>query len=269
MKLFILFFIFSSTALASSTTAPSDNLVYKMDLFSIISFGLAIAAFALSVFMGWLSWKFYEKSSDDSRKTQGSVVKIETAVLGVQSNITEIVKQAVAQWTAGSNIQPFDYRDKMEELFKLARGESNSSEIQEALKNLEQTILEHNTSYLAELRAKAIFPSIDTGLISQSGPVSRFSQNVQVNTEEENSGELNIEVLRESKIATISGKFEPAFKSIPKEFSAELISAPVENKDDISVTYGVGKVFDFNIHLKHKLGYLPIGNYVVKYKAKQ
>lgn len=264
------FFVFGIISFPSVAIASSHK-IYQMDLFSIISFGLAVAAFALSIFMAWLSWKFYEKSAQDSKDTQASVVKIETAVLGIQSNITEIVRQAVGQWTSGVNNLNYEYNDKIEELSELVKNSSNSSEIKNVVMELVSQIQEQNNNYLTEARAKAIFPSInvsDEVISKQNSPVSQFSQEVLLNTDNEKSGKLVIEILRESKIATITGKFHPAFKAIPEEFSAKLVSAPVENTNDVILTYGVGKAFDFNIHLKNRSGILPIGMYIVEYKAR-
>lgn len=265
-----LFFVFGILFSSGNAIASSDK-IYQMDLFSIISFGLAVAAFALSIFMAWLSWKFYEKSAQDSKDTQASVVKIETAVLGIQSNITEIVRQAVGQWTSGTNNSSHEYNEKFEELSELIKNSSDSSEVQSGVRELINLIQEQNKSYLAEARAKAIFPSINVSdeiLSRQISPVSQFSQEILLNTEQEKSGRLIIDILRDSKIATITGKFHPAFKNIPEEFSAKLVSAPMEDFNDIVLTYGVGKVFDFNIHLKSRSGNLPLGSYIIEYKAK-
>lgn len=271
MRLFLFFYtlIFTNMAIAS------ESQIYQMDLFSIISFGLAIAAFVLSVFMAWLSWRFYEKSADDSKATQSSVVKIETAVVGVQSSITEIVKQAVGYWTADSNLKQDDeIKEKIDDFSRLIKDlpdESNSNEIRSTLNEIMHLVQEQNNTSLAEARAKAIFPSINTDSFNrQTFPVVQFSQKIISHTESEASGELIVEVLRQSQIATITGKFKPPFKEIPKQFSATLTSLPDGiNKDDILLTYGVGKIFDFNVHLKHRNGNLPLGEYVIEYKAEQ
>ncbi len=271
MRLFFIFcvLIFANVAIAS------ENKIYQMDLFSIISFGLTIAAFVLSIFMAWLSWKFYVKSADDSKATQSSVVKIETAVLGVQSSITEIVRQAVGYWTADPSIaQGSEIKEKIDEfsgLIKNLPDGTDSNKVQKMLNEIIHLVQEQNNASLVEARAKAIFPSINTNSIDQQvSPVVQFSQKIISHTESEATGELIIEVLRRSENATITGKFKPAFKEIPKQFSASLTSMPDGvNKDGILVTYGIGKVFDFNVHLKSKSGTLPLGEYVVEYKARQ
>lgn len=247
--------------------------VYQMDLFSIISFALAIAALILSIFMGWLSWEFYKKSTDASEKTQQAVTKIEAAVLGVQSDITEIVRRAVGYWTDGGTSdetidQAAALMQKVEELSAqiqtISGTATNKQELEAKLAELVQLQKEqisNLSSSVLDAKAKAFFPSID------KGPVVQLTQNVLTNTDTEKSGELVVEVLRPSKIATATGKFTPPFTSLPS-FSVELVSGPASDLSEISVTSGVGKTFDFNVHLKGRTGLLASGKYVVKYAAK-
>lgn len=263
-----------SAGLCLAADAGSDAAkVYQMDLFSIISFALAIAAFVLSIFMAWLSWEFYKKSTDASEKTQQAVTKIETAVLGVQSDITEIVRRAVGYWTDGGTSdetadQSAALTQKVEELsaqIQTISGTSANKQELEAklaeLVQLQKDQISNLSNSILDAKAKAFFPSID------KGPVVQLTQSSHTNTDIEKTGELSIEVLRPSKIATATGKFTPPFTSLPS-LSVELISGPVSDLSDISVTSGVGKTFDFNVHLKGRNGLLASGTYVVKYTAK-
>ena len=253
-----------SAGLYLAADAGSDAAkAYQMDLFSIISFALAIAAFVLSIFMAWLSWEFYKKSTDASEKTQQAVTKIETAVLGVQSDITEIVRRAVGYWTDGGTSdetadQSAALTQKVEELsaqIQTISGTSANKQELEAklaeLVQLQKDQISNLSNSILDAKAKAFFPSID------KGPVVQLTQSSHTNTDIEKTGELSIEVLRPSKIATATGKFTPPFTSLPS-LSVELISGPVSDLSDISVTSGVGKTFDFNVHLRMVFKTLPL-----------
>lgn len=220
----------------------------------------------------WLDWEFYKKSTDASEKTQQAVTKIETAVLGVQSDITEIVRRAVGYWIAGgATEETIDQTEalaqKIEELSaqiqKVSGGSDNEQGLEHKLAELVQLqkeqIFNLNNSVL-DAKAKAFFPSID------KGPVAQLTQNILTNTTIEKTGELLIEVLRPSRIATATGKFTPPFTSLPS-LSVELVSGPVSDLSEIGVTSGVGKLFNFNVHLKGRTGLLASGTYVVKYTA--
>jgi hypothetical protein len=269
---FVIAALSSGLCFAADPTTDASK-VYQMDLFSIISFALAIAALVLSIFMAWLSWEFYKKSTDASEKTQQAVTKIETAVLGIQSDITEIVRRAVGYWTDGGTSdetidQAAALTQKVEELSTQIQAVSgtaaNKQELEAKLAELVQLQKEqiaNLSSSVLDAKAKAFFPSID------KGPVAQLTQNVTINTDTEKTGELHIDVLRPSKIATATGKFTPPFTSLPS-LSVELISGPASDLSEISVTSGVGKTFDFNVHLKSLTGLLAPGTYVVKYTAK-
>lgn len=271
----IVFGVFASvfTIFCWAADAPPEvPKVYQMDLFSLISFALAIAAFVLSIFMAWLSWEFYKKSAEASEKTQQAVTKIETAVLSIQSEITEIVRRAVGYWTDGgtseeSADQNAELAAKVEELSvqiqAVSGNTANKQDLEEKLAELVRLQREQVSALSAsvvEAKAKAFFPSID------KGPVAQMTQSVLTNTDTEKSGELIINVLRPSKIATATGKFSPSFPNLP-ELEVQLTSAPSSDLSQLVVNYGVGKTTDFNIHLISLSGLLETGTYVVKYKA--
>ncbi|NTU59107.1 MAG: hypothetical protein HGB00_09400 [Chlorobiaceae bacterium] len=271
-----LLFILASGICFAAETAPQvlqTAKVYQMDLFSLLSFALTIAAFVVSIFMGWLSWEFYKKSKEASDQTQQAVTKIETAVLSIQSEITEIVRRAVGYWTGGETNQDAidlnsELSSKFEELssqIQTIAGENGNKEGLEAklaeLIQLQKDQVASLTSSVVDAKAKAIFPSIDRG------PAAQITQSVQTNTNKEKTGELIITVLRPSKNATATGKFMPPFSSVP-ELNIELIGAPTTDLNKLTVSSGVGKTSDFNIHLIGKTGLLEVGTYVVKYTAK-
>jgi hypothetical protein len=272
-KSIIVFALLSGNCLAADVALEAPR-IYQLDLFSLISFALAIAAFAVSIFMGWLSWEFYKKSKESSDQTQQAVTKIETAVLSIQSEITEIVRRAVGYWTGGdSNQEAIDISavlnnriDELSSQIKELAGanggkEGLDSKIAELIQ-LQKDQVANLTSSMVEAKAKAIFPSIDRG------PAAQITQSIQANTETEKSGELIINVLRPSKNATATGKFTPPFTSLP-ELKVELVGAPISDLDRLFISSGVGKTSDFNVHLIGRSGLLEVGTYVVKYTAKQ
>ncbi|KAF0164472.1 MAG: hypothetical protein FD157_2079 [Rhodocyclaceae bacterium] len=274
MKYMLIAIAALSAGLCLAADAGNDAAkVYQMDLFSIISLALAIAALVLSIFMGWLSWEFYKKSTDASEKTQQAVTKIEAAVLGVQSDITEIVRRAVGYWTDGGTSEEVADQNaaltqKVEELsaqIQTISGTTTNKQELEAklaeLVQLQKDQISNLSSSILDAKAKAFFPSID------KGPVVQLTQSSHINTDSEKTGELAIEVLRPSKIATATGKFTPPFTSLPS-LSVELVSGPASDLSEITVTSGVGKTFDFNVHLKGRTGLLASGTYVVKYTAR-
>lgn len=271
-KSIMAFALLSGNCLAADVASEASR-IYQLDLFSLISFGLAIAAFAISIFMGWLSWEFYKKSKESSDQTQQAVTKIETAVLSIQSEITEIVRRAVGYWTGGdSNQEAIDLstalNNRIDELsthIKELAGanggkEGLDSKIAELIQ-LQKDQVANLTSSMVEAKAKAIFPSIDRG------PAAQITQSIQTNTDTEKSGELIINVLRPSKNATATGKFTPQFASLP-DLKVELIGAPTSDLSKLLLSSGVGKTSDFNVHLIGKSGFLEVGTYVVKYTAR-
>lgn len=274
MKPFFFVIAALSSGLCFATDPVSDSSkIYQMDLFSIMSFALAIAALLLSIFMAWLSWEFYKKSTDASEKTQQAVTKIEAAVLGVQSDITEIVRRAVGYWTDGGASddtvdQAAALLQKVDELSAQIQTVSgtaaNKLELEAKLSELVQLQKEQISNLsntILEAKAKAIFPSLDRG------PVAQLAQTVVSNSNNEKSGELHINVLRPAKTATATGKFAPPFSSLPS-LSVALLSGPDSNLSDINVAFGVGKTSDFNVHLTARTGVLSPGIYIVKYTAK-
>lgn len=192
MKYMLIAIAAVSTGLCLAADAGNDAAkVYQMDLFSIISFALAIAALVLSIFMGWLSWEFYKKSTEASEKTQQAVTKIEAAVLGVQSDLTEIVRRAVGYWTDGGASEEVADQNaaltlKVEELSAqiqtISGSNANKQELEAKLAELvklQKEQISNLSSSILDAKAKAFFPSID------KGPVVQLTQNSKINTASE------------------------------------------------------------------------------------
>ena len=269
MQKLIIFLVFSIPTLVVAADAPAEApKVYQMDMFSLTSFGLAIAALILSIFMGWLSWEFYKKSTEASEKSQQAVVKIETAVLSIQSEITEIVRRAVGYWTEADSEEDTNEAQalatKVEELSSqiktLAGSAANKVELEGKLAELvhmqknQAAVL--NAS-IKEAKVRAIFPSVERGTLAD------VTHNILSNTDTEKTGELIIKVLRPSKVVTATTKFSPPFSGKPK-LEVHLVD---EEAKSVRLSSGVGAHSDFNVHLTVGGGLVEPGTYVAKYKA--
>jgi hypothetical protein len=249
---------------------------YQLDLFSLISFALAIAALILSIFFGWLSWEFYKKSSEASEKSQQAVTKIETAVLSIQSEITEIVRRAVGYWTGGAASPDAPdtsaLTQKLEELSAqvaaVSGAAANKEELESKLAELARLQREQIATWsasVAEAKARAIFPGI-----ADRGPVADSTHTITTHTDREMSGRILITVQRPSRVVTVTTKFTPPFQN-PTSLSATLIDAPSGKLEEVRVNSGIGRFGDFNVHL-HPTGaggaaLVEPGTYVVEYKA--
>lgn len=268
-----------AAASQAANEAPANPVVtYQMDLFSIISFALAIAAFVVSVFMGWLSWEFYKKSAEASEKSQQAVTKIEAAVLNIQSEITEIVRRAVGYWTGDAGekestdaaILAQRVEDISEQIKAVSGNAANKQELDEKvaeLVRLQREQISALASSIAETKARAIFPNI-----VDRGPVAEVTHTMTINTPTDASGQLFINVLRPSKVVTVTPRFDAPF-SHADELSVELTEAPEMARHAIRLTSGIGRGAEFNVHL-HAFGglltsgFVDPGAYVVTYKAK-
>ena len=264
----------ATPVVAKQVSAPVAT--YQMDLFSIISFGLAIAALIISLLMGWLSWEFYKKSAESSDKSQQAVIKIETAVLSIQSEITEIVRRAVGYWTGGTDGQEVEqavelthkYDELAVQIAAVSDTAANKEELEAKFNELvslqrEQTAALSAT--IAETKARAIFPSI-----ADRGPVVNSLHTVEVNTKEQMSGRFVLEVLRPSKVVTANEKLAAPFMHATK-LEVTLVDAPGGEAKSTRLSSGIGRNGDFNVHL-HPVGgsasgLVQPGKYIIDYKA--
>jgi hypothetical protein len=99
----------------------------------------------------------------------------------------------------------------------------------------------------------------------QSPAVQLVQQDVLVAVPDENRGILEIELLREVRNATASGRLDPRMAGVP-EVAATVTSMP-SGCPRLDVRGATGTVFDFNVHLK-PLEYgavLPVGRYSIEY----
>lgn len=243
---------------------------YELDMFSLISFGLAIAALALSFFMAWLSWQFYVKSTQATDKTNETVTKIETLVAGIQTNITEIVQRAVGYWieSGGGDGQVTQSKrevyEKLDELEKAiqdtATGTGDTTGLLREVSALKIQMDELGRG-IRESQIKTLFPGIE-----QASQVLKYSQETTNSDVSEQAGIIRINVLKPTKIATATVKFNPSFNSAP-ELTASLISSPYNDASEISAKPGTPGLRGCNIHLNCNTD-LRVGEYVFEFLAK-
>ena len=270
MKVIIgLILLFVPMCLVAETTeaVQVQTKIYQLDLFSLISFGLAITALVVSVFMSWLSWEFYKKSSQTSETTNETVTRIETSIVGIQNDISEIVQRAVGHWingNDGSNLNEIksEFQDKLSDLEdKLSQaGSGGSPDVAPELAALKDQMLELGRG-MREAQVKALFPNIkeDSSPIGVSQSTTKSEEGVQ-------EGQIVVTLNKPMKYATGTGKFTPRFSGVP-EFEVNLISSPYAKTEDVKFSHGVGKPTDFNLHLNGKGENLKAGDYVFQYKA--
>jgi len=243
---------------------------YELDMFSLLSFGLAIAALVLSIFMAWLSWQFYVKSTQAADKTNETVTKIETLVAGVQANITEIVQRTVGYWieSGGGDGQVTESkREVYERLNELEQSIQNAGSGAGDTTHLLQEVsalkiqLDELGRGIRESQIKTLFPNIDTEI-----PTMKYSQEITSADPKEQAGLMRINVLRPTKIATANIKFNPIFSTVP-EITATLVSSPYEDDSLISAKAGTPSLRGCNVHLNSTTP-LKAGEYIFEFVAK-
>ena len=250
--------------------AADGKVTYELDMFSLISFGLAIAALVLSIFMAWLSWQFYVKSTQAADKTNETVTKIETLVAGVQTNITEIVQRAVGYWIESgggdgqvteSKREVYERLNELEQsIQKAGSGAGDNAHLLQEVSALKGQLDELGRG-IRESQIKTLFPNIDTEIQTM-----KYSQEITSADSREQTGLMRINVLRPTKIATANIKFNPVFETEPN-IIATLISSPYEDESLISAKAGTPSLRGCNVHLNSTTP-LKTGEYVFEFVAK-
>jgi hypothetical protein len=250
--------------------AVDGKVTYELDMFSLLSFGLAIAALVLSIFMAWLSWQFYVKSTQAADKTNETVTKIETLVAGVQTNITEIVQRAVGYWIESgggdgqvteSKREVYERLNELEQsIQKAGAGAGDTSHLLQEVSALKGQLDELGRG-IRESQIKTLFPNIDTEMQTM-----KYSQEIISADSKEQSGLMRINVLRPTRIATANIKFNPVFEVEPS-ITATLISSPYEGDLPISAKAGTPSLRGCNVHL-NSTAPLKTGEYVFEFVAK-
>ncbi len=262
----ILFLVIQTAIAAESNEAVSKT--YELDMFSLISFGLAITALLISFFMAWLSWEFYKKSTDASDKTNETVTRVETLVGGIQTNISDIVQRAINHWINSGggdgqlNQSKLEVYEKIAELEKSLQsvGSGSTEGLLQEFSELKAQIDELGRG-IRESQIKSLFP----GMVDDTPPF-HFTQEITLSEATEQSGFIKITLLRPMKLATATLKFRPHFDA-PPELTANLVSSPYEDATSISAKAGTPTAKNCNIHLNSTTT-LKAGTYVFEYVAK-
>ncbi|MGE8516470.1 MAG: hypothetical protein ACN6OM_07630 [Alcaligenes nematophilus] len=268
----VLLLILFCTPVVAAITEDNTQIatrLYQLDMFSLISFGLAITALLLAFFMAWLSWEFYKRSKESSDKTNETVTRVETLIAGVQASISEIVNRAVNHWIATGggdgqiNQSKQEIYDKLGELEQAIQsgGNANSEGLLKEVATLKSQFDELGRG-IRESQIKALFPSAVDEI-----PALRYEQEITRADNKEQSGFLRIFVLRPTRIATATVRFDPIFSSAP-ELNANLISSPYENTSEISAKPGTPSERAGNIHLNSTTT-LKSGTYIFEYVARE
>lgn len=131
-------FLFPLIALAIDPENRSSENIYHLDLFSVLSFALAIASLLISFFMAWLSWEFHKMATADSNTTNQALTKIQDMSQTIQSNMMDIINKAIEHWTNNDlngrvEDKSFELIKKVEEISSkidiLAKSKSNGEDI--------------------------------------------------------------------------------------------------------------------------------------------
>ena len=93
------FFMSALSAPVDTSIVSQIQKIYQLDLFSIINFGLSIAALIVTCFMGLLSWLFYKESKKDSDSTQKALGKIEKLATNIEADMMDIIRSIIANMT--------------------------------------------------------------------------------------------------------------------------------------------------------------------------
>lgn len=263
----IIALMFSSSVCLAETEVNASSRLYQLDMFSLISFGLAIAALALSFFMAWLSWQFYVKSTQATDKTNETVTKIETLVAGIQANITEIVQRTVSYWieSGGGDGQVTKSKQEVYEKINeieqtIQKAGAGGGDTVSLLKDVSalKTQLDELGRGIRESQIKNLFPTLDPEI-----QVIKYTQEITNSGTKEQAGLLRINVMRPTKIATAPVKFSPTF-NVPPSLTANLISSPYEDASTISAKPGTPGLGGCNIHLNGNAP-LKVGEYVFEF----
>lgn len=266
----ILLSLSPNLCVAVETPPISATKTYQLDMFSLVSFGLAIAALALSFFMAWLSWQFYVKSTQSTDKTNETVTKIESLVAGIQTNITEIVQRAVGYWidSGGGDGQVTQSKRELYERITgledaIKKSASGAGDPDGPLKEVTalKLQLDELSRGIRESQIKTLFPNIEP-----EAQAVKYAQELTNSDGVEQVGVIRINVLRPTKIATATVKFNPPFTSLP-QMNANLISSPYEDDSEITAKPGTPGLRGCNIHLNSSAP-LKVGEYVFEFQAK-
>lgn len=118
-----------------------------------------------------------------------------------------------------------------------------------------------------EVSAEAVTEIREINSRRPTEPAVRVTQVVKEADSFDNSGTLEIELLRPLQNLTGSGRLSPHLLEVPST-SVSLVSAP-DGCPPISVRAGSGTVYDFNVHIKSNVAGTPlaVGTYRFEYQS--
>lgn len=141
-----------------------------------------------------------------------------------------------------------------------------------------QPILIYHTERFAQLAAEragsSLKPDIAQEILEVSArrarphpPAVDVEHLPQFASEEENYGTLEIELLREVRMMTGSGRLDPRMAGVP-DVRATVTAAPA-GCPPLYVDAATGTTFDFNVHVRpvERGRTMPVGRYVVEYEC--
>ena len=149
--------------------------------------------------------------------------------------------------------------------------------LEEFARKTGQKIHIYSTERFLELHAASVGSQLNEGVVDeirqvdarrarlQSPAVQLIRQAVSLAAHDENKGTLEIELLREVRNVTASGRLDPLMGGIPG-VAATVTSTP-PSCPPLDVSGATGTVFDFNVHLKPLAhgAVLPVGRYNIEY----
>ncbi|WP_455232969.1 PIN-like domain-containing protein [Geopseudomonas aromaticivorans] len=138
--------------------------------------------------------------------------------------------------------------------------------VQESAKTTDTTVSEEVLTEIVNISENLSKEESSNNTEENNLPSIIISQEIFESSKEKILGIITITLNRDMHYATGTGKFKPNFENIP-QLEVNLIDSPLGSTPNIGISYGCGKVSDFNIHLKPRTGKLTAGNYVFSYAA--
>ena len=169
----LVFFMSGLSTPVDTSVVSQIQKIYQLDIFSIINFGLSIAALIVTCFMGILSWLFYKESKKDSDSTQKALVKIEKLAANIEADMMDIIRRIIGNMTnniSGSTLvndggvlmnKVEDISRRLDEVsVGIEKEQSGKKEINDLISEFKNIVKEQNELQNA-LNAKSVELSVD------------------------------------------------------------------------------------------------------------
>jgi hypothetical protein len=267
MRAFFTIFCTMYASSALSSDGSSTTALYNLDLFSIISFGLAIASIILALFSMYLSWKFYVESQRSSEKTSASVSKIELIAFNIEGNIKTIVEKTMTYLMSKgdaayeSTTESTQIYTKLSELISLLEKKpdsDNNIDIANTIEELRKKF-ENFENKEKSYQIKNLFSSPDDSIKNVS--YNKFAMDLSHGNE---SGIITVTVSKPMPVATVIIYLE---RSTKENLNINLKSSDNDINNEIEFkTVRIGP-HSFSIHIYSK-GLINPGEYRFIYNVK-